>query len=278
MTAIIVRKEGKIVRIHAHARSLAEAIPVCAQLNQQHNQDALEYVCVESAEDLQNVCTEGLMRQLRAHLSALMGFGPDPIKVEARIEELLAEGGEMGKDKRDRDPVRAARKTWEYIASNCTPDLFAAPKKAPARPAAPAVKGEVNEMVIVKEGACVAIQDSKRFIFASEEEAKSILAAAGDDISKTKFITSANAIEQGVEDFLSLAREVIESMNDNVAKRTRTPGATKQVWVIADSMPGAKRADVIAACLAAGINAGTASTQYQKWKQAQTAAPATDAE
>lgn len=45
-------------------------------------------------------------------------------------------------------------------------------------------------------------------------------------------------------------------------------GATKRVWEIADSMPGAKRGDVVNACVAEGIAFGTARTQYQKWKSA----------
>lgn len=40
---------------------------------------------------------------------------------------------------------------------------------------------------------------------------------------------------------------------------------TKRVWAIADSMKGAARKEVIAACVAEGINAGTARTQYQHW-------------
>ncbi len=43
----------------------------------------------------------------------------------------------------------------------------------------------------------------------------------------------------------------------------------KRVWAIADSMPDAKRKDVIAACVAEGIAFFTARTQYQKWKQNQ---------
>ncbi|MEJ3960628.1 hypothetical protein WGP40_09865 [Brachymonas sp. G13] len=44
---------------------------------------------------------------------------------------------------------------------------------------------------------------------------------------------------------------------------------TKRVWHIADSMPEAKRKDVIAACVEEGIAFFTARTQYQKWKQNQ---------
>lgn len=42
-------------------------------------------------------------------------------------------------------------------------------------------------------------------------------------------------------------------------------GPTKRVWAIAESMPGAARKDVIAACVADGIALGTARTQYQHW-------------
>ncbi len=40
---------------------------------------------------------------------------------------------------------------------------------------------------------------------------------------------------------------------------------TKKVWDIADKMPGAKRKDVIEACVQQGIAYGTARTQYQHW-------------
>jgi DNA-directed RNA polymerase subunit M/transcription elongation factor TFIIS len=40
------------------------------------------------------------------------------------------------------------------------------------------------------------------------------------------------------------------------------------VWDIADKMEGAKRKDVIEACVKAGVAFYTARTQYQLWKQA----------
>lgn len=40
------------------------------------------------------------------------------------------------------------------------------------------------------------------------------------------------------------------------------------VWEIAESMPGAKRKDVIAACVAKGVAFYTARTQYQHWSVA----------
>lgn len=45
---------------------------------------------------------------------------------------------------------------------------------------------------------------------------------------------------------------------------------TKLVWQIADSMPGATRKDIIAACVAKGVHPSTASTQYSRWNKART--------
>lgn len=58
------------------------------------------------------------------------------------------------------------------------------------------------------------------------------------------------------------------AVNDVTPLRPRistTEKPTKKVWVIADSMPGAKRKEVIEACVAQGIAYGTARTQYQHW-------------
>lgn len=43
----------------------------------------------------------------------------------------------------------------------------------------------------------------------------------------------------------------------------------KQVWHIADAMPGAKRKEVLEACVKAGIAYYTARTQYQQWAACQ---------
>lgn len=55
---------------------------------------------------------------------------------------------------------------------------------------------------------------------------------------------------------------------------TPSTGVTKRVWDIADKMTagnygsGRDRAEVIAACVAEGINPATAATQYSKWRKA----------
>lgn len=55
-----------------------------------------------------------------------------------------------------------------------------------------------------------------------------------------------------------------------VAKKATGPragGACAKVWEIADRMKDAPRADVVAACVKAGINVNTAK-QYQRWSKA----------
>ena len=67
------------------------------------------------------------------------------------------------------------------------------------------------------------------------------------------------------------AKASAEKASSYVAGKSVEKGATKRVWEIADSMPEAKRGEVIDACTAAGIAMGTARTQYQKWKTARSA-------
>lgn len=54
-----------------------------------------------------------------------------------------------------------------------------------------------------------------------------------------------------------------------VASASTIESPVRRVWEIADSMPDAKRKDVVDACIAQGINFFTARTQYQKWRQNQ---------
>jgi hypothetical protein len=53
-----------------------------------------------------------------------------------------------------------------------------------------------------------------------------------------------------------------------IGNRSTAESPTKRVWAIADGMPGASRADVVAACVAQGINRNTAGTQYHHWSKA----------
>lgn len=80
------------------------------------------------------------------------------------------------------------------------------------------------------------------------------------------------AIKADAEADAAIDRMAAEALATDTPKRSgyikevsAEKGATKRVWAIADSMPGATRKDVVEACRKAGIAFGTARTQYQKW-------------
>ena len=50
-------------------------------------------------------------------------------------------------------------------------------------------------------------------------------------------------------------------------ERSAADSPVKRVWAIADEMIGQPRKDVIAACVAAGVNKSTANTQYYHWSK-----------
>jgi hypothetical protein len=56
-----------------------------------------------------------------------------------------------------------------------------------------------------------------------------------------------------------------------IVQRSTVDSPTKRVWAIADGMPGATRAEIVAACVAEGINKSTAGTQYFHWNTARKA-------
>lgn len=69
---------------------------------------------------------------------------------------------------------------------------------------------------------------------------------------------------------LSVAVQKRQAAHASTESRAKSDVAspTKLVWQIADSMPGADRKDVVEACVAAGVNKATASTQYYRWQKA----------
>ena len=71
-------------------------------------------------------------------------------------------------------------------------------------------------------------------------------------------------INHGPEGWYAVAKEAPVVLPKEAGKMPRN-GNCKKVWDIADAMAGARRKDVIAACVEAGINLGTAKTQYQLW-------------
>lgn len=57
-------------------------------------------------------------------------------------------------------------------------------------------------------------------------------------------------------------------IEEYIRRHSEIDSPCKRVWAIADSMPGAQRKDVLAACDLEGIAFYTARTQYQSWKHA----------
>lgn len=69
-----------------------------------------------------------------------------------------------------------------------------------------------------------------------------------------------------------VVKEKVEKIQQNGVTRPKTGTATATVWEIAEKLSNeagavAKRADVMKACEAAGINASTTATQYGKWRK-----------
>lgn len=54
-----------------------------------------------------------------------------------------------------------------------------------------------------------------------------------------------------------------------VPRAPRGEGSVAKVWQMCNAMPGASRKEVVAACVANGINPSTASVQYGAWKKSQ---------
>lgn len=68
-------------------------------------------------------------------------------------------------------------------------------------------------------------------------------------------------IEKNEEGFYA---KMIDVTKKEGASKPRN-GNCSAVWEIADKMEGARRKEVVAACVAKGIPEGTAKTQYQHW-------------
>lgn len=65
-------------------------------------------------------------------------------------------------------------------------------------------------------------------------------------------------------------KETTKSDNERYTKKefSDIESPCRRVWVIAESMEGARRKEVIEACVANGIAYNTARTQYQHWSKA----------
>jgi hypothetical protein len=88
---------------------------------------------------------------------------------------------------------------------------------------------------------------------------------------------------QVIETLLPVVEEEVKDLAETkpakiIKRKSDISGPCSEVWNICDAMVGARRKDVIEACVQSGIAFYTARTQYQQWKKATEATPATDAE
>ncbi len=86
-------------------------------------------------------------------------------------------------------------------------------------------------------------------------------------------ITEEIPVEFGIE---PLTRDLWNDIADSeiskglgIRAKSEIESPVKVVWRIADEMKGQDRKAVIAACIEAGVNKATASTQFYKWQKAQ---------
>jgi hypothetical protein len=83
-----------------------------------------------------------------------------------------------------------------------------------------------------------------------------------------KTLALATGVASGLLPELKQAAQPISPKTPaNQPRAPKGEGAVARVWATADEMPGASRQEVIAACVAKGISAGTASTQFSAWRR-----------
>jgi hypothetical protein len=126
--------------------------------------------------------------------------------------------------------------------------------------------------------------------YTNKSNAKRAAIAAGLDADKLELVTNKEGqfryiqIDEAETPMVAEAIATAQANADKIANNalaTKTIGGipvtrestverpTKQVWHIADEMKGAKRKEVLDACVKAGIAYYTARTQYQLWLQCQ---------
>lgn len=73
--------------------------------------------------------------------------------------------------------------------------------------------------------------------------------------------------EFGFKELTEKQKEALKNKKSSKkpGRAKKTDGVCAKVFAMADKMKGARRKDVIEACVKDGINEATAKTQYQKW-------------
>lgn len=75
-------------------------------------------------------------------------------------------------------------------------------------------------------------------------------------------------VEQDAEGKFYYKANVVKSSDGDLKGKSSIDSPCRVVWDIAEEMEGARRKDILAACVEAGIAFYTARTQYQKYREA----------
>ncbi len=122
-----------------------------------------------------------------------------------------------------------------------------------------AIEGQHYELVTVGEQFAFT-----ELVTTGAEETPAVEAAAPEQVA------TASAIDPVAQAEAPASNDATPATETKPRKST-VASPVRQVWAIADSIPGAKRKDIVAACVEQGIAFFTARTQYQKWNQARRA-------
>jgi hypothetical protein len=89
-------------------------------------------------------------------------------------------------------------------------------------------------------------------------------ASANNDIATLARIAELLIQRKTIEAEIAALRSTL-AVNTVKPSKPRKDGPVQQAWAIFEDMFGEPRKAMIDACVAAGINKATASTQHQKW-------------
>lgn len=113
-------------------------------------------------------------------------------------------------------------------------------------------------------GKLVTINEDGRFEFILEK-AEAIQDKA-DNAKQETYVAPAAPKKLKPEQSKSLEKMIgAPVIKDEIVQESTVEHPCKLVWHIADAMKGARRKDVLAACVARGVAFYTARTQYQLW-------------
>lgn len=91
---------------------------------------------------------------------------------------------------------------------------------------------------------------------------------------KVVLIEKESPIVEQIKDAQKQADKVANNAVSSINRESTIKRPCFVVWDMADNMPGARRKDVVEACVQAGVAYYTARTQYQLWLQTSKASKA----